>query len=68
MNTISRFATGAVLLLALAGCSDNMMGRSDPPATSPAGTSTNGLGTDQVMCPPGSQQPECLRPRTNPDD
>lgn len=68
MKAFSRFATGAVLLLALAGCTDNMMGRSDPPATSPAGTSTNGLGTDQVMCAPGSQQPECLRPRTNPDD
>jgi hypothetical protein len=62
----SRFATGTVLLLALAGCTDNMAGRSQPAA--PAGTSPSGLGQDQVICPPGSQQPECLRPRTNPDD
>lgn len=69
-NTVdwtSRFATGTVLLLALAGCTDNMAGRSQPAAPA-AGTSSNGLGQDQVVCPPGSQQPECLRPRTNPDD
>jgi hypothetical protein len=66
MKIISRFATGAILLLALAGCTDNMMGSSHE--TSPAGTSKSGMGTEQIICPPGSQQPECLRPRTNPDD
>jgi len=48
---------------------DNM--NRSPPASSagPAGTAgSNGLGSDQVVCPPGAQQPECLRPRTNPDD
>jgi hypothetical protein len=66
MEIVTRLATGTVLLLALAGCTDNMMGRSQQ--TSPAGTSRSGMGTEQVVCPPGSQQPECLRPRINPDD
>jgi hypothetical protein len=67
MSISTRIATGTILLLALAGCTeDRMMDRT--PSASPAGTpGSNRLGSDQVVCPPGSQQPECLRPRTNPD-
>jgi hypothetical protein len=67
MSISTRIATGTILLLALAGCTeDRMMDRT--PSASPAGTpGGNRLGSDQVVCPPGSQQPECLRPRTNPD-
>jgi hypothetical protein len=71
MSISARLATGTILLLALAGCTDNRMMDNSPPASSagPAGTGgSQGLGSDQVMCPPGSSQPECLRPRTNPDD
>ena len=71
MSISARLATGTILLLALAGCTENrMMDRSSPNSSAgPAGTGgSQGLGSDQVMCPPGSQQPECLRPRTNPDD
>ena len=67
MSISARLATGTILLLALAGCTENRtMERSQP--ASPAGTSSSGMESDQVICPPGSQQPECLRPRTNPDD
>jgi hypothetical protein len=46
-----------------------MDGSSPASSAGPAGTGgSQGLGSDQIMCPPGSQQPECLRPRTNPDD
>src|SRR3954453_22164258 len=71
MSISARLATGAILLMAIAGCTDNRtMDRSSPSSSAgPAGTpGTNRLGSDQVTCPPGSQQPECLRPRTNPDD
>jgi hypothetical protein len=71
MSLSIRLATGAILLLAVAGCTDNRaMERSSPGGSAgTAGTpGSNGLGSDQVVCPPGAQQPECLRPRTNPDD
>jgi hypothetical protein len=71
MSITARLATGTILLLALAGCTeDRMMDRSSGASSGgPAGTAgSSGLGSDQVICPPGSQQPECLRPRTNPDD
>jgi len=77
MSISARLTAGMILLLALAGCTEDRtmdnMNRS-PPASSagpagPAGTAgSNGLGSDHVVCPPGAQQPECLRPRTNPDD
>jgi hypothetical protein len=71
MSISTRLATGAILLLAVAGCTDNRAMEQSSPGGS-AGTAgtpgSSGLGSDQVVCPPGAQQPECLRPRTNPDD
>ena len=71
MSIAARLATGTILLLAIAGCTENrMMDRSSGASSGgPAGTpGSSGLGSDQAVCPPGSQQPECLRPRTNPND
>jgi hypothetical protein len=68
MSISARLATGTILLLALAGCTENRMMDRSPPASSAGTGGSQGLGSDQFMCPPGSQQPECLRPRTNPDD
>ena len=57
MSISARLATGAILLLALAGCTDNRaMERSSPGGSAgpPGLRGSQGLDADQVICPPGA--------------
>ena len=67
MSFASRFAILTVLLVGLGACAENRSTEMEA-ERGRAGNTPNNLGTNQIMCPPGSTQPECLRPRTNPDD